>query len=126
LDHQRRLGADPDFDASYSGLYDLSQVEQLAVTSAGTRSVAFQLPWGPGARRAVVAPDDLAYGMTRMLQGLSRTAEQDDADSGDPRECFGVCCGHVTDSVSIDPLPTNRLTRNPIAVTVQTREPAFR
>jgi len=68
LAHQRQLKSDPDFDPGYRQLLDFSDVNTFELTPAGVRSLASGDPWGEGACRAFVAPDDLAYGMLRMHQ----------------------------------------------------------
>ena len=68
LADQMRLKADPDFDPEYRQLLDFSDVNTFELTPAGVRSLASGDPWGEGARRAFVAPNDLAFGMLRMHQ----------------------------------------------------------
>jgi hypothetical protein len=79
LAHQQRLRADPAFKSWYRQLADFSAVEQFELTPKGIRLLASGDPWGPGARRAVVSPTDIAFGMMRMFQILLGEGTQDTA-----------------------------------------------
>jgi len=75
LDHKRRLAADPAFEPGMGQLSDIRGVEQLEVTPQGVRQFvahdrvhAGQLE---GHRLAIVAPQDLVFGMARMYQTLT-------------------------------------------------------
>ena len=70
LTHVQAVRSDPGFDPALNQFVDLSDVTDVVMTSAGIRSLAAANPFGPGARRAVVAPLDLTYGMARMYQLL--------------------------------------------------------
>ncbi len=70
LAYQRELKADPDFNPSYRGFFDLTEVKPFLVTPQGVHVLAANSPWGDGARRAFVAHDNHAFGMLRMFQSL--------------------------------------------------------
>ena len=76
LDLQRRIHADPAFDPEYDKLVDLSQIDHLPVTTQGTRTLTALSRWGAGSRRAVIAPDDHTFAMSRMNQNLREAQEQ--------------------------------------------------
>ena len=61
-----RLAADPGFDASYAQFADLSEVERIEATTVTISTEARRSIFAPGARRAVYAPTDVAFGMARM------------------------------------------------------------
>jgi len=77
LAHARTLRADPRFVPSYRQLVDFRDLSDVQVTSDGIILLARQNPFPPEARRAVVVPSDLVYGMTRMFQGrMEASSEQ--------------------------------------------------
>ena len=75
--HQRRLKADPEFDSRFWQFLDFTEVEEFMITSEGIHMLASRDPWGSGARRAFVAPTDLAYGMLRMHEFLLNDESQE-------------------------------------------------
>jgi hypothetical protein len=68
LAHARALVADPYFAPSFRQLADLRDVVRMDMTTPGIRQLVHANPFGAGARRAVVAHDDVVYGMARMYQ----------------------------------------------------------
>ena len=68
LRHQRRLKSDPEFDPGFRQLLDFTEVEHFGISPEGIHKLASRDPWG--ARRAFVAPGDLAFGMLRMHEFL--------------------------------------------------------
>jgi hypothetical protein len=66
--HALTLRADPRFVRSYAQIVDFRELSELQVTSDGVTLLARQNPFPPDARRAIVVPSDLVYGMTRMFQ----------------------------------------------------------
>jgi hypothetical protein len=68
VEHLRSLRADPRFDSSMPELVDLRGVTAVSVTSAMIPASARWPLHSPYARRAVVAPTDLLYGLARMYQ----------------------------------------------------------
>ena len=60
------------------GIWDLSEVTKFDVSSDAIRQVAGRSPIIPtGYLRVIVAPQDLLFGMMRMLQILSETTRPD-------------------------------------------------
>jgi hypothetical protein len=69
LDHQQRLALDPRFHSHFCQLIDFLGVTSVdAVTANGVRAVARRHLYGPGARRAIVAPDLALFGLARMFE----------------------------------------------------------
>lgn len=68
--HSRALRADPRFEPSFRQIQDLTDVATFDVTSAGLRLVAQLNPFGEGARRAVVVPSDVGFGLARMHEQI--------------------------------------------------------
>lgn len=68
---QQALRDDPRFEATYSQIYDFSEVEDLQITGKGVRGLAQSSPFARDARRAVVVGSDHGYGMARMFALLS-------------------------------------------------------
>ena len=68
----RTLQAHPDLDKARGGLLDLTRVADIALTRAGIEElVAAALRGGSalkGFRMAIVAPDDIGFGMARMYE----------------------------------------------------------
>lgn len=64
--HSRKLVTDPRFAPDFRQLQDLLDVEEALLTPSGLREVARLNPFGPGARRAVVAPMAVLFGLARM------------------------------------------------------------
>jgi hypothetical protein len=65
-DFTSRLHADSRFDPDYRSLTDLSAATGVSVTEAELKATAWMPLFSAGARRAIVAPSDLTYGMGRM------------------------------------------------------------
>lgn len=70
LDHQQALLADPDFGNTFSQLADLTRITRLEVNAEDVRAVAAKNVFAPAARRAIVASDVEAYGLSRMFEIL--------------------------------------------------------
>ncbi|MBV9435864.1 MAG: hypothetical protein JOZ44_07415 [Acidobacteria bacterium] len=69
--HATAIREHPDFDPTFSELIDFSGITALQVSSADVQSLAMQeSPFHPSARRVLVAPEDLTYGMARMFQSF--------------------------------------------------------
>jgi hypothetical protein len=71
------IAADPELDASFSSLADLSRVTSIDIDPAGVASIALAPVFGATNRRAIVAPTDLAFGMARMFATYADQASQD-------------------------------------------------
>jgi hypothetical protein len=68
LEHLRSLYADPRFDSAMPELVDLREVTGVSVSPDMIPSSArWPLHW-PSAQRAVVAPTDLLFGLSRMYE----------------------------------------------------------
>lgn len=77
LTHQRRLKSDSEFDPGFRQFLDFTAVEHFGITPKGIHKLASRDPWGAGARRAFVAPGDLAFGMLRMHEFLLSDESQE-------------------------------------------------
>ncbi|HEX9750150.1 MAG TPA: hypothetical protein VGB22_02500 [candidate division Zixibacteria bacterium] len=75
--HQRSLTDDPDFHPNMLQLLDFRSTTEVKVTTQGVRAVIAGNPWSEGAKRALVAPKDLVYGMARMFE-LGRIDPKDE------------------------------------------------
>lgn len=62
-----QLKQDPDYDPNFSELIDCTAVKENLVTQ---KTLSSEQPFSPDARRAVVAPSNLNYGVSRMFQTL--------------------------------------------------------
>jgi hypothetical protein len=76
IDHYERLRADPDLDPTYAQLIDLREVERFATAGVTIELVARLRVFAPGARRAVIASEDVAYGMARMFASFAESQDQ--------------------------------------------------
>jgi hypothetical protein len=77
LGHQQKLESDPDFDPAFAQLIDCRGVTEVALESETIRTIATPAVYAPGAKRAVVATRDAAYGLARMYERL-RGGESDE------------------------------------------------
>lgn len=62
-----QLKRDPDYDPSFDELIDCTAVNENKVTQ---KTLSSEQPFSHNARRAVVAPSSLNYGVSRMFQTL--------------------------------------------------------
>jgi hypothetical protein len=74
--HYERLRADPAFDPTYGQLADLRDVERVATAGVTIEVVARIRVFAPGVRRAVIASDDVAFGMARMFASFAEPQDQ--------------------------------------------------
>ena len=74
LGYAREFPNDPHFEAGYGGLVDATGLERVEVTPEGVRGVAHLTERlekvFAGAKVAIVAVTDVAFGMARMYQGV--------------------------------------------------------
>jgi hypothetical protein len=70
LSHQQKLSQDPDFDPSFSQIADFTQVTQVNLSASDVRELAQRSVFSPQSRRALLVPNDLAYGLGRMFEIL--------------------------------------------------------
>lgn len=75
--HQRGLEADPDFDPDFDHLFDLSRVETFQISVEQIRAIASVSVFSSSSRRAVVAPKDVLYGLSRMYEGFRDISEEE-------------------------------------------------
>jgi len=75
--HAHALAADPRFHPALRQLSDLRDATLDEIDRATVILVASLSPFGQGARRAIVVPGDLAYGLSRMFEML-RERSQDE------------------------------------------------
>ena len=57
---------DPHFDPTFSQLFDLSAVTEFALSNSILKGLSMTSIFSPDAPRAIVALDDLGYGLARM------------------------------------------------------------
>jgi len=65
--HQDRLSQDPDFDPSYSQIADFTYCAEFDLSAEDIRTLAQKPVFSSRSRRALIAPNDLAYGLGRMF-----------------------------------------------------------
>jgi hypothetical protein len=70
-DVSSRILADPAFHSTYSSLTDLSDVTDVTVDRKVLAATASVPLFEDSARRAFVAPSDIAFGMARMFATLA-------------------------------------------------------
>jgi hypothetical protein len=76
FDHGQRLRHDPQFRPDFRQLVDMSELTEIRVGSGVIREASCDQFFSPGARRAVVANSDAAFGMARMYAIASEDAGQ--------------------------------------------------
>ena len=69
LDHQQRLGADPDFRPTMNHVIDTRGVTDASVTAFGLRLLTSRSNLGPRSRRAIIA-GDASSSYVRLFQIL--------------------------------------------------------
>ena len=65
------------FDRKFDQLWDLSGATEVQIEAEAIKELARARSFEAGAKRAVVAPSDLAFGMARMFQLLHDEAPED-------------------------------------------------
>src|SRR5512137_1491215 len=74
---QDQLRKDLDFDPNFALLSDLTHVTSMGITEPEMRDLAERTPFSPTARRAVLAGNDLAFGLARVFeQVLEKKGDQ--------------------------------------------------
>ena len=76
FDHGQRLRNDPQFRPDFRQLVDMSELTEIRVGSGLIRDASRDQFFSPGARRAIVANSDAAFGMARMYAIASEDAGQ--------------------------------------------------
>ena len=74
-EHNRNLAKDPHFRPDFKQLVDVSEFTKLYDAAEVGKSAEEHI-FSPGASRAVVAPSDAAFGMSRMFAIRSESAGQ--------------------------------------------------
>ena len=77
LVHQAALRDDVNFDPAFSELYDFRSVTKFELSAEQIQAIAGRPIYGTESRAALVASDDLVYGMLRMFQTMSDGAHGD-------------------------------------------------
>lgn len=77
LEHQQRLREDPAFQPSFRQLFDFRQGTTNQVSGRGVRQLAIAPAFGKGSKRALLVPDDAAFGLARMFQTLRDESENE-------------------------------------------------
>ena len=79
LDHGKRLRADPCFQPDFRQLLDMSELDEIRISTQKVRQAARDQFFSPGARRALVAHSNAQFGMARMYaiasEGEGQTIE---------------------------------------------------
>jgi hypothetical protein len=70
LAHQGKLLNDPDFDPAFSQIADFTQFTHFNLSAGDVRKLAERTIFSPRSRRAMIVPNDLAYGLGRMFEML--------------------------------------------------------
>jgi len=76
-ENRASLVADPMFDPTYDHLFDLRPVERLDFTADDVEAATLVRAFSAASRRAIVAPRDLAFGLSRMYE-----SHRNDLDEG--------------------------------------------
>ena len=74
FDVMSQILLDPRFDPTYRSLGDLRDVTSITVDAMETAQTAASPLFAKGARRAIVATSDVAFGMARMFATFSERA----------------------------------------------------
>ena len=85
-EHNQRLRTDPAFDPTYRQLVDLTGVTEIVVGTKVIVDTAQDQFFAPGARRAIVASSDAAFGMARMFALRAESLGQRIEVFRDPKE----------------------------------------
>ncbi len=73
MGHQEKLRNDPEFDASYSQLFDVTHVTEVQLSADDVRRLAHANVFSAGSRRAILVDSDLKFGFARMFEVLRNT-----------------------------------------------------
>jgi hypothetical protein len=77
VDHQKRLRRDPDFKPHFDQLWDCRDVESTQASAEDMRELAANNPFTGGSRRAVVAPSNAVFGLSRMFEILTEDTQDE-------------------------------------------------
>ena len=65
---QEGVRGDPEFDPTFRNLVDLRAVKKVTIAGEEMNKLARSSPFAAGVRRAIVAPSESVFGMSRMYQ----------------------------------------------------------
>jgi hypothetical protein len=68
LEHQDKLLNEPDFDPSYSQLFDVTHITDAQLSAADIQTLAARTVFSPSSRRAVLVRSDLQFGLARIFE----------------------------------------------------------
>jgi len=68
--HMEKLLRDPDFDPNYSQIADFTQVAKIELSAKDVHELAQRSVFSPQSRRALIVPNEVAYGLGRMFEML--------------------------------------------------------
>ena len=68
LSHQEKLLRDPEFNPTFSQIMDLTRVTVFELTAGDVRMLAQKTVFSPRSRRAIVAANNVGYGLSRMFE----------------------------------------------------------
>ena len=68
--HMQKLLKDPDFDPRYSQIADFTQVAKIELSAKDVHELAQRSVFSPQSRRALIVPNEVAYGLGRMFEML--------------------------------------------------------
>lgn len=71
--HANTLRADSRFDPGFRQVVHFLDLGQIRVTIDGVRGLAQINPFRPDSRRAIAAPGDVAFGLTRVFEALTNS-----------------------------------------------------
>ena len=75
-DHYRKIAVDPAFDPHFDQLADLGPVERFELDASTIRREALETVFDATARRAIVAPSDVGFGLARIYGSYAELAPQ--------------------------------------------------
>jgi hypothetical protein len=70
LSHQQRLSKDRDFDPSFSQIADFTHITGMELTGDDIRQFAQRGIFSAHSRRAIIVPNEAAFGLGRMYETL--------------------------------------------------------
>jgi len=93
IDHYRSIATDPAFDPHFDQLADLGPVERFDLDATTIRREALETVFDASARRAIVAPTDVGFGLARIYGSYAELAPQTVRvfrDMSDARRWLGI------------------------------------
>jgi hypothetical protein len=70
ISHQQKLSKDPDFDPCFSQIADFTHVNRFELSGDDVRQFAQKGIFSAHSRRALIVPNELAFGLGRMYEIL--------------------------------------------------------